>query len=197
MSTVNISVIIPLVISVAALVGFYLWYRRKIADLKPETESRPLMGSRLTAERLRQLSSPPWRVVYEIGSGHFANIDHVVIGPTGVIAIETIMVDRPTSFGTEISDAQRIATAAIERGDIDDLTRRVGATCNVVAKVYWGAPQPDQPAGVEVATGLIAVEGQRLAEWLVALPPGPLAAPQVDQVWQTLLTGIGRPDPLA
>jgi hypothetical protein len=195
--TVKISAIIPLVLSVAALVGFYIWYRNKIATLKPDTNARPLPGARLTAERLRELSSPPWRVVYEIGAGHLGNVDHVVIGPTGVIAIETIMIDRPTEFGSDISDAQRIATAAIERGDVDDLTRQVGVPCSVLAKVYWGTPQPDQPPGVQVATGQIAVEGQRLADWLVALPPGPLATAQVDHVWQTLLTGIGRPDPLA
>jgi hypothetical protein len=120
----------------------------------------------------------------------------VVIGPTGLIAIETLMVDRTKSFDSDVTDAQRTATPAIDRGDIDDMKRRVGVSCNVLAKVYWGTPQPDQPAGIIVTNGLIAVEGQRLAEWLVALPPGPLTAAQIHQAWPTLLTGIGRPESL-
>lgn len=190
------SVLIPLVATTLALVLFYVWYRRKLADMKPDADSRSLPGARLTAERLRLLASPPWRAVYEIGERHLGAIDHVVVGPTGVIAIETLMLDRPEIAGGT-SDAQLLATAAIERGDVDDLTRTVGVPCNLLAKVYWGAAQPDLPAAIEVTTGLVAVDGHRLVDWLVGLPPGPLAPAQIDQVWQVVTTGVGRPDPLA
>lgn len=191
----KLSVLIPLFVLALALVFFYLWYRRKLADMKPDANSRSLPGARLTAERLRLLASPPWRVVYEIGDGHLGPVDHVVVGPTGVIAIETLMLDRPdiVEGGTE---PQRIATAAIDRGDVDDLTRTVGVPCNILAKVYWGTAQPDLPAGIEVAAGLLAVDGHRLVDWLIGLPPGPLSPAQVDQAWHVVTTGVGRPDPL-
>ena len=118
-----------------------------------------------------------------------------MVGPTGAIAIETLMLDRPTVV-KDHGDAQLIATAAIERGDVDDLTRTVGVPCSVLAKVYWGAPQPDLPAALEVTTGLVAVDGHRLVDWLIGLPPGPLSPAQVDQVWNVVTTGIDRPDPL-
>lgn len=191
----ELSVIIPLVIATVALAFFYTWYRRKIADLKPDSESRSFPGARLTAERLRDLSSPPWRVVYEIGERHLGPVDHVVIGPTGVIAIETLMLDRPQTTEGE-SNAQLTATAAIERGDVDDITRSVGVPCDLLAKVYWGAAQPEVPAAIQVTTGQVAVDGHRLVDWLVALPPGPLSGSQIDQVWQAVTTGVGRPDPL-
>lgn len=188
-------VLIPFVLLLAALVGFFVWYRSKINDLKLDTDDRPIPGARLTAERLRTLASPPWRVVFEIGEKHLGPIDHVVVGPSGVIAVETLAMDRPVS-GTGVSEAQLLANAAIARGDVDELAARVGASCQTLIRVYWGTPQPDQPAGIEVARGLVAVEGQRLTDWLVARPPGPLQPAQVDQLWQTLSTGIGRPDPL-
>ena len=189
------SILIPLVAMTAALILFYVWYQRKLADMKPDADSRSLPGARLTAERLRLLASPPWRVVYEINDRHLGAVDHVVVGPTGAIAIETLMLDRPTIVNGH-GDAQLIATAAIERGDVDDLTRTVGVPCSVLAKVYWGAPQPDLPAALEVTTGLVAIDGHRLVDWLIGLPPGPLSPTQVDQVWQMVTTGIDRPDPL-
>ncbi len=163
--------------------------------MKPDADSRSLPGARLTAERLRLLASPPWRVVYEIGDRHLGAVDHVVVGPTGVIAIETLMLDRP-DIAEGGSEPQLIATAAIERGDVDDLTRTVGVPCNMLAKVYWGTAQPDRPAAIEVTTGLVAVDGHRLVDWLIGLPPGPFSPAQVDQVWQVVTTGVGRPDPL-
>ena len=192
----KVGVLLPLVAATVALVLFFLWYRRKLADLKPETEQRSLPGARLTAERLRRLASPPWRVVYEIGERHLGAVDHVVIGPTGVIAIETLMMNRP-DVAEGADGAQLVATPPIERGDVDDLTRAIGVPCNLLAKVYWGTAQPDLPAAIEVTTGLVAVDGHRLVDWLVGLPPGPLSPTRVDQVWYVVTTGVGRPDPLS
>lgn len=191
-------IIVPTVLVLAAMALFYAWYRRKLSDLDPSDDVRALPGARLTAERLRTLSSPPWRVVFEIGPKHFGDVDHVVIGPGGPIAIETNMTDRPIPDPRgDGSGAHVVAAAAIARGGVDDITRAVGVPCSVLARVYWGVPQPEQPAAVQLAPGLVAVEGQRLNDWLVSLPPGQLAPAQVDQVWQAILVGIGRPDPLA
>lgn len=179
--------------------GFYSWYRKKMADMDPSDGERSLPGARLTSERLRSMPNPPWRVVVEIGEKSLGSIDHVVIGPAGPIAIETIMADRPSLEATQAQNnaAQLMANAAINRGDLDDITSSVGVPCRLLAKVYWGTPVPDEPAGVNVTEGLVAVEGQRLAHWLMTLPPGSLTPAQIDQVWQAVLTGIGRPDPLA
>lgn len=189
------TVLIPFLLFFSALVGFYVWYRNKIKDLKLDPDDRPITGARLTAERLRSLASPPWRVVFEIADKHLGPIDHVVVGSTGVLAIETLATDRPAP-DPDAPTGQLTANAAIARGHVDELAAQVGLGCKTLVRVYWGAPQPDLPAGVELAPGLIAVEGQRLNDWLIALPPGPLQTAQVDQAWQTVSTGIGRPDPL-
>lgn len=112
-------------------------------------DERPTAGHRepfaprspAAAERLRELSSPPWRVVFEIGP-KLGAIDHVVIGPTDVIAMETLVLDRPDQApavtGAE-PDPGVVAAAAIARDDVDDLTRTVGVPCQLLAKVYWGS----------------------------------------------------------
>ena len=195
--TVILRVLLSVLVATLVLAFVFAWYRRKMADMRGGTAIRALPGARLTAERLRRLSTPPWRIVHEVDGRHLGRIDHVVIGPTGVIAIETLMMDRPAVDEHRSDDPHLVAAAAIERGDVDDLTRTVGVPCDLLAKVYWGVAQPDLAAGIEIVAGQVAVDGHRLLDWLVALPPGPLHAAQVDQVWQVVTTGIGRPDPLA
>ncbi|MEM1332161.1 MAG: hypothetical protein AAGG08_01780, partial [Actinomycetota bacterium] len=86
--------------SVIALVmsGAFLWYRRKIEAMKP-TDGPVPSGVRLTAERLRSLPTPPWRIVHEVPDDRLGGADHVAIGPSGVFAIRTVLGDRPTTSG--------------------------------------------------------------------------------------------------
>ncbi len=190
------SLLIPLVVSIALMFGVYRWYRSNMAALRTDGETRSVPGARLTSERLRELASPPWRVVYEVGEKHLGAIDHVVIGPSGPIAIETVLGDRTRPDAALAADPRAMAEPAGRRSDDYDLTSSVGGPCQLLAKCYWGAERPELAPGLDVTTGLVWVEGQRLAEWLLALPPGELSAAQVDLVWQRVLTGIGRPDPL-
>ncbi len=105
------------------------------------------------------------------------------------------MFDRPEHAGTP--DPQQMASAAMMKAPVDELAARVGLSCDTLAKIYWGAPQPERPAALDSGLGTVAVEGQRLFDWLQTLPPGPLTSAQIDLAWQAILTGIGRPDPLA
>jgi len=201
-SGVSPGIVIPLVVLPLLLIGAYVWYRRSMSALKPD-EAKPVSGVRLTAETLHRLDSPPWRVVYEIG-GALGGVDHVVIGPPGVIAITTSMTDRPTPerLLATSSDAQLTAEAAVERGPVDELARPSGVSCRLSARVFWGSPDPDRPAFEEIAHGNHLVEGQRITEWLTALDETkadrePLRPAQTDLAWQAISMGIGRPDPLA
>ncbi len=190
----SLSIVIPLVVVAVVVVGGFAWYQRKMRELSPESGDRDMSALRLTGERLRTLEPPTWRVVYEIRGDTLGDVDHVVVGPPGVIAIVTLMMDRPVA---ETSDEPaRIADAAVTRGAVDELAQRVGLDCELLAKVYWGAPQPDLEAAHEITHGAVAVEGQRLDEWLTSLPGHRLTPGQVDLAWQAIVTGIGRPDPL-
>lgn len=187
-------IVISVIVIAVVLALVWTWYRRTIAGLDPNTDQRTVSGARLTAERLRDLPTPPWRVVYEIAEGTLGDVDHVAVGPIGPIALVTVMADRPAAGPP--SGAQAVANAAVTRGDVDDLTRRVGVSCDLLAKVYWGTPNPDGPAASDVVAGQVHVEGQRLDEWLVSLG-GDMPGSQIDLAWQSVVTGIGRPDPLA
>lgn len=198
-SGVNLGIIIPLIVLPVVLIGAVAWYRRSMADLRPE-KAKPVSGVRLTAEMLHRLGSPPWRIVYEIGPA-LGGVDHVIVGPPGVIAVSTTAADRPPvqRLLDTAGNAQLMADAAIARGPVDELARPAGVACQLSARVYWGAPDNSRPAFEEVASGLHLVEGQRLAEWLDALRSA--AAPDlqpthVDLAWQSIVMGIGRPNPL-
>ncbi len=75
--------------------------------------------------------------------------------------------------------------------------------CRLSAKVFWGRPDSARPAYDEVAFGSHLVEGQRIHEWLTAIVDPTverdeplLEASQVDLAWQSIVMGIGRPNPL-
>lgn len=195
----SFGIIIPLVVLPIIIIGASLWYRRSMADMKP-TDHKPLSGVRLTAEALHRSPSPPWRAVYEIG-GALGDVDHVIVGPPGAIAITTLVADRPEPsllLGAR-SDAQLVSEAALARQPIDELLRVAGSSCTLSAKVYWGTPTPRRPAADDLVHGSQLVEGQRLDEWLTGLIEGTatqLDPSRVDAVWRTIVMGIGRPDPL-
>ncbi len=197
----NLGIIIPLIALPIVIIGVFAWYRRSMAEMKP-TDTKPLSGVRLTAEALHRVSSPPWRVVYEVG-GALGGIDHVVVGPPGVLAVTTLVADRPqpSQVLENRGEAHVVSDAAIARGPVDELLRAIGASCDRTATVFWGSPDPQRPAVDDIVHGSQLVEGQRIDEWLsaVAVSTNGAALDQVriDAIWRTIVTGIGRPDPLA
>ncbi len=192
----RLGIVVPLVVLPILIVVGFLWYRRSMADLRP-TEAAPVSGVRLTAEALHRAPSPPWRVVYETGA--LGGVDHVVIGPAGVVAITTVVADRPEPIEQDARDAARLlGEAAMTRLPVTELLRSVGAGCDRSATVYWGTPDLRRPAAVESAPGNDLVEGQRLHDWLAALvgqTDSPLDQVRIDTIWRTIVVGIGRPDP--
>lgn len=194
-------IVIPLVLIPLLVIGAFTWYRRSMAAMK-SSDAKPVSGARLTAESLHRLDSPPWRVVYEIG-GALGGVDHVVIGPPGVIAITTIVADRPDPerLLAAAGEAQLTAEAAVERGPVDELARPSGVPCRLSGRLFWGAADTDRAPFEVVAHGNHLVEGQRLAAWLDTLDDpsseGPrLTQSEIDLAWQAIVMGIGRPDPI-
>ena len=189
-----VRILIPIAVLAVFLVGGFAWYRRKIDAIGPGDAVLP-SSARLTAERLRTLPTPPWHAVYEIAEGRVGTIDNIVIGPPGVIAITTVLGERPAPTDPDESPGA-IAQAALARADVTDLLTPFNGSCDTLATVFWGAAQPELPAAYRTTTGAVAVDGHRLTEWLMTLPPAPVATSQLDQWWQAVTVGIGRPDPL-
>jgi hypothetical protein len=196
---VSRGIVIPLILLPIFVIGAFVWYRRSIARLRP-AEAKPVSGLRLTAEALHRAPTPPWRVVYEIG-GALGGIDHVIVGRCGVTAITTIVADRPDpdALRNTRGEAILVSEAAIARGPLDELLRAADAKCDRWARVHWGRPDVKRPVEEQLVHASVLVEGQRIEEWLTGLDAAandPLDPDRVDVIWRTIVTGIGRPEPL-
>lgn len=190
-------IVVPIVlIAIVVPLGFS-WARKrfKVPDAGSGDDTIP-PASRLTSNALRTLESPPWRIVYEIAHDRLGGVEHVAIGPPGVFAMVTSMDPVPTPVG-DAPDPHRVAEASIVRGALDDALRRCAMSSDRLVVVHWGVnASPVTASGVEALPGVTAVDGRRLAAW--ASPGGSpaLTQAQIDLAWQTVITAIGRPDPL-
>ena len=191
-------IVIPVVVLVVAVPAGLLWAKRRftVTDTAGD-DVVAASGARITSNALRDLPSPPWRVVYEIAPDKLGAIEHVVIGPAGVFAVRTSMEPLPAQLDREPT-AQELAAPAIARGELDDALRRCGLSSDRLVVVHWGKQGNDDAPdlAVEPRPGEIAVDGRRLGQWAAGLTDRRLAASQVDLAWQTVTTAIGRPDPL-
>jgi hypothetical protein len=195
-------IIVPLVLlAVVVPLGFTAAKRYfKDGGLSRPDEPPVPPSDLLTSKALRELPTPPWRVVYEIGEERLGGPGHVLIGPPGVFAIVTTM-DPVPSAPDEPPDAAAIAGAAIARGGLDDALRRCGMSSTRLIEIRWGAPIDGAPSHVDVLPGVTAVDGRAISQWadssVAAAGATSLSAAQVDLAWQTVTTAIGRPDPLS
>ena len=195
-------ILIPvLLIAVIVPVGV-MWAHRRFkspGDGADETTTAP--GGRLTSNALRALAAPPWRVVYEIHRERLGGVEHVLIGPPGIFALITSMDAMPAAPDAD-PDVHAIAGAAILRGGLDDALRRCAMVSDRLVMVHWGINGAGaSPTSVDLLPGATAVDGRQIETWAAALcgrPDGSSLTPsQVDLAWQTVVTAIGRPDPLA
>lgn len=191
-------IIIPIVVLVIVVPVVLTWAKRNLRDPAREgatalEEVRP-RSERLTSAALRELSSPPWRVVYEIAADRLGGVEHVLVGPSGIFALTTSMDPLPDP-PTEPPASADVAADAILRGDLDDALRRCAMESDGLVRVHWGTVDDDRLA-VEIHPGATAVNGRRIADWAAGLGSDRLSQARIDQAWQTITTAIGRPDPL-
>lgn len=193
-------IIIPVLLVVVVVPVGLAWARRRFkqpASVAAELPTAP--AARLTSNALRGLESPPWRVVYEIAPDRLNGVEHVVIGPAGVFAVETSMDPLPAPIAD--ADPHAVAAAAIMRGGLDDALRRCAMATDRLVRIHWGVSAAGAPASVELMPGVTAVDGRHIGQWAAVASAGrdgPVLSPaQVDLAWQTVATAIGRPDPLA
>lgn len=190
-------IIIPIaILAVVVPIGFS-WAKKNFKD-NPSTgvdDGFVAPSDRLTSNALRDLESPPWRVVYEVAHDRLSGVGHVLIGPAGVFALRTTMDTFPTPPEGE-PDARAVAEAAITRGGVDDALRRCAMSTDQLVWVHWGVNETSDIA-IELMPGVTAVDGRELATWAGGRDGSALSASQVDLAWQTVVTAIGRPDPLA
>lgn len=193
------SIFIALFVAGVALIAISVAARRWLHQLAQSADDREVRTARLTSEHLHRLPPPTWRLVLEIEHPDVPDVDQVVVGPCGVLAISTTLGDRPAldrAVDDDPAGARAHAAAAMMRAPVDDLVSAAGVSCHLLVHVYWGAPQLDLPAAIPVVDATFAVDGGRLDEWITSLPTDVLTPAEVDLAWHAVTTGIGRPDPL-
>jgi hypothetical protein len=196
-TSIGPGIIIPIVLLAIAVPAGFVWAKKlKTGGASPSVESPTAAGTRLTSAALRDLASPPWRIVYEIAEEKLDGIEHVIIGPAGVFAVQTSMDPLPAPR-VEPASAHEIARVAILRGGLDDALRRCAMTSDQLVTFHWGVGSEPHGPAVEVSPGAVAVDGRAIPAWAATLREQRLSAAQVDLAWQTVVTAIGRPDPLA
>lgn len=170
-------------------------YRRRVTAGSDASGSGPPTGWRLTSDALGRLGTPPWRVVHELPDGVLGDVDHVLVGPIGVLAISTRLSPLPSATdGITDTDPSSLAASAIARADLDEALATVGMGSDLLVDVHWG--RNDSPeAAIDVGRDHVAVDGRRIGEWLESLEPR-LTPTLVDHAWRTIVTAAGRPDPL-
>jgi len=92
-------------------------------------------------------------------------------------------------------DARAIGEAAVARAELDDALRRCAMSSDRLVTVHWGANEGSEIA-VDLLPGHTAVDGRSLTTWAAGTGPETLSSAQVDLAWQSVVTAIGRPDPL-
>lgn len=99
----------PWMVTVASVILILLGVRRiTTAANRAKNIHQGLEGERFVGQCLESLRSSGYKVFHDIAEDGF-NIDHVLVGPTGVYAIETKTISKPVGREAEVVyDAQRI-----------------------------------------------------------------------------------------
>ena len=135
--------------------------------------SRPwrdgIRGEELTAEALQKLERFGWKAFHglEFETTHIFDIDHTVIGPGGLFAVETKMANgvwTASKSRKRLWDAVAQARSGADR--IEKLLNRLvsrGSVRPVV--VVWGELDVHEPLP-ETVEGVPVMHGRDLASWL-------------------------------
>ena len=140
-------------------------------------------GEESTARKLAKLPRGRWDVLNDLGNGIY-NFDHVLVGPAGVMCINSKWSERRLSVEggsrvvfTERYDEDRSwsddAIVRQARRDAFSLKQRIERQAGVQRLwvqpviVWWG----EFPDGVARVNDVDIVHGDKLVEWLAQCPP--------------------------
>jgi hypothetical protein len=162
----------PAAVTVAAGLGWLLRFR-----VSPDTVAwrRGAAGERRTARLLAPLERRGWAVLHDLAIPNSpANIDHLVIGPGGVVVIDSkhfrgqLRLDRDGMVwhGRHLL-VSALRTTLWEADQADEVLGIADLTVAAIVAVHGASV----PWGVLRAEGVTVVPARRLPDLLGALPP--------------------------
>ncbi len=149
------------------------------------------LAERWTASELRPLARQGWRLVNHVRLRPW-DIDHVLVGPGGALAVETKWSARAWVLQPPEERVQRAVRQA--RENANDLQRweefrRAGAPPVQPVVMLWGSGSGllKTPAGGVLIDGVVVVPGPAAKRWRDSLTGLMLLTPtQIDLAWQAL-----------
>ena len=159
-----------------ALVGA-AWWIREIARVFGEGAERDRKGAEgeaLTDSALRSLRRHGWRIVHDLEFPGRGNVDHLLVGPGGIIAVDSKYTTErlwvtPKAIGGSRANhigkakyAAELAKRALEEAGFASLTVQP-------ALVFWGPGAPNIPGGLVTIQDTLVLEGRRARAWRVKL----------------------------
>ena len=144
-----------------------------------ERDRKGAEGEEVTQAALRPLRRAGWRVLHDVEYAGEGNVDHLLIGPGGVIALDSKFTTERLwvtpkalggSQGNHIGKA-KIAARLAERALADP---DLGVITVEPALIFWGPGAPDIPGGHIVIQQTLVLEGRRAREWRTTLCNRPI-----------------------
>lgn len=148
--------------------GGIIWNQIVIESGSANAEIGGLAANR-TARELRVLLASGWRVMSHLVL-RTSDIDHVAIGPGGLVVVETRWRSHEHAFGAKLErfDFDRLRRAA---DDVQSMLRarfQGSPTRRVV--VLWEPVSRDEAAFRYAPDDVIVVRGTQLGDWLNSIP---------------------------
>jgi hypothetical protein len=153
-------------------------------------------GEQWTASELRRLRRGGWRVMHHaiLRAG---DIDHIAIGPAGVVVAETTW--RSNAWDDK-SAARAVLADAVEqaRSNARDVSLTLrsklhGAPVRAVVVLWSAAPRSAQRT-LSPEGDVVVLYGWELHDWLAAHADSFLSRAEVDTVWDWLATQVAARD---
>lgn len=152
-----------------------------------------------TAQEIRRLQRRGWRIVNHLELGRDGDTDHVLVGPAGVVVLETKWSSR-SWLVPSVAERTINARRQVSRNALRVQNWSKGWTGRAPVRpvvVLWGGGLRRDTGGVMACPdeGVTVLAGQRLRAWLEALPVDPaFDAATVDRVWEGIVTHVRKRD---
>jgi len=163
------------------------------------------LGEQATAEILesRRMKRAGWRVVNGLAFAGHGDVDHTLIGPSGVFAVESKWTNLPWQVGQGArcdSIERALVQARLGAKKIKSSLRahHIARECEIrPVVIIWGPGAPDIAGGFIEIDGVVVAEGAKLRTWTNSLGGRVLDASDVADAFSALLAELENrvPDP--
>lgn len=178
---------------VAVLSALWHWIVAATGTAPTEMGER---SEQWTAQELRRLHRAGWRVINHVMLSE-RDIDHVLVGPGGVIAVETKWSAQ--AWRWDPADERIMRAAVGVRAKARQLRlwhnlRSLGVGPVRPVLFLWGPGARQIPSGADL-DGVGIVTGRTAAQWRDGLGSGQLSKDQIEAAWSVLDEQCRRRDP--